>query len=301
MALKYERLARALAGSSASEVAMSFSELDVLVGGLPASAWESSWWANTRDFRRSQARAWMDAGYRADRVELGVAVTFVRSTDPVARRAARRGSILDGVDQLHALLKQAGYASVAAAVARHTVFLHPTTVAQAGGSALFPIVRDITRRGQFDTAKDGRRVLLDDNTGPTHAFLWSAGVGRGRDVQFNHLWNDSRNPDLYTALWNLCATPAFLAKTTDGSNHPEVMAAIRYRSFELYGERPGPEPDPRRPDGYDLLEWAPHPDPVSDLAAVLRARLRKNARSRTTIACREIGWLFSGREPDPTL
>src|SRR5262245_27146245 len=57
--------------------------------------------------------------------------------------------------------------------------------------------------------------------------------GPGPDVQYNHVWNDSANPDAYTALWNVCATPAFLAKTTDGSNHPDVVAALRYRAWEL--------------------------------------------------------------------
>ena len=35
---------------------------------------------------------------------------------------------------------------------------------------------------------------------------------QGPDVQFNHVWSVSRDPDAYTALWHLCATPAFLAK-----------------------------------------------------------------------------------------
>jgi hypothetical protein len=57
----------------------------------------------------------------------------------------------------------------------------------------------------------------------------------GPDVQYNHVFRDPRNPATYSALWNICVTPAFLAKTTDGSNHPEGLAALRFRVLELYG------------------------------------------------------------------
>lgn len=56
--------------------------------------------------------------------------------------------ILDGVDNLHSVLVRAGYSSVVAAVAEHTVFLHPATVAQTNGMALFPTIRDFVRRGR---------------------------------------------------------------------------------------------------------------------------------------------------------
>jgi hypothetical protein len=184
------------------------------------------------------------------------------------------------------------------------VFLHPATVAQTGGSALFPTIRlrDMSERGRIEVV-DGERVLLDDNTSPTDAFLWAAGISRGRyrDVQFNHVWNVARDRTAYTALWNLCATPAFLAKTTDGKSHPEVTAALRFHAYDLYGALPLGESGPAKPRGYEELCWAPSPEPVRDLAQVLRQRLRGSPRSRTARACREIGWLFSGWEPDPTV
>jgi hypothetical protein len=37
------------------------------------------------------------------------------------------------------------------------------------------------------------------------------------------------------------------------------------------------------------------------LEAALRRQLEAKPKSRTTIACREIGWLFSGWRPDSTL
>jgi hypothetical protein len=179
--------------------------------------------------------------------------------------------------------------------------LPPATVEQTHGSAVFRTVRDYSRRGQLAVLADGRRIMLDDNASPTDAFLWSAGLAKGPDVQFNHLWSLSRDPDSYTALWNICATPAFLAKTTDGSNHPEVQAALRYRSYVLYGRVPADQPVPAEPDGYRDLRWAPLAPAVSDLERELRVRLSRNPKSRTAISCREVGWLFSDWAPDSTI
>lgn len=304
---KYDPLRRLLVGSRPQTITMTFVELDDIIGGLPPSARSyRAWWGNSTVTAGSQADAWMGAGYRVQTVELGVAVTFaVAVGDDTAGRHAATGqrvrTVLDGVDQLEKVLKRAGYPSVVAAVAEHAVFLHPSTVAQAHGVALFPTIRDMLRRGQFEVLEGGRRVLLDDNRSPTDAFLWAAGLRRGLDVQFNHVWTESRNPDTYTALWNLFATPAFLAKTTDTSNHPEVTAALKFRAFDLFGQRPAGEPEPVEPAGYRDLEWAPSPDPVSDLQMVITGRLRASPKSRTTVACREIGWLFSDWQPDPTL
>ena len=102
--------------------------------------------------------------------------------------------------------------------------------------------------------------MFDDNTTPTLAFLWSARRKKGPDVQYNHVFGDPRSPATYTALWNLCVTPAFLAKTTDGSNHPEVLAALRYRVVELYGCWPEGEERPSEPAGYQALAW---PNPLT--------------------------------------
>jgi hypothetical protein len=209
--------------------------------------------------------------------------------------------LLDGVRPLEELVRRAGYASVVAAVAEHAVFLEPSVVGQTHGEALFPVVRDMFRRGQIETRSDGRRVLLDDNTSPTLAFLWAARAKKGPDIQFNHLWIAASDVGAYTALWNICATPAFLAKTTDGANHPAVTGALRYRAYELYGHLPVGARAPERPSEYESLRWAPHPPAVASLETELRARLQNSPKSRPAIAAREIGWLYSGWVPDPTV
>jgi hypothetical protein len=308
MAAKYDRLRTFLEDCGDDEpISLTFEELDGLVDGLPPSAGGRTWWANTTNATRVQAHAWLGAGRRVSEVRLGKAVVFspvdatpdLSSRPTSAERVRRRTRpILDGVAALADVLARAGYVTVAEGVAAHTLFLHPDTVAQAGRDALFRIVRDPSRRGSFGQLPDGTDVMFDDNTSPKLAFLWAAQCSTGPDVQYNHVWSDPRNPATYTALWNLCATPAFLAKTTDGSNHPDVLALLRFRAYELFGRWPDGEQEPPVPVGYDQLRWPDPPEPVDDLEAILRQRLADAPKSRPSRAARRLGWAFSDWQPD---
>lgn len=307
MAPKYDALARLLDEQPADEpVSLTFAEIDDIVGGLPPSSSGRTWWANT--IRHSQSAAWLRAGRRVIEVRLGASVVFSPAEPTVVESSSRRtrgrpsaDPILDGVAVLDWVVTQAGYGSIVEAVAAHTIFLHPLTVQQTGGEPLFPVVRNPFRRGEIEHLANGTDVLLDDNTSPTLAFLWAAQRGRGRDVQYNHVWGDPRNRLTYTALWNLAVTPAFLAKTTDGSNHPDVLSALRFRAYELHGRHPVGEEEPRRPEGYERLAWPASPGPVSDLEGVLRARMADAPKSRPATAARRLGWLYSCWEPDTSL
>jgi hypothetical protein len=302
MSGKYDPLLRYLEAQPADEaVSLTFDEIGALVGRLPLSSATAMWWSNTAG--HSQALAWIRAGRRVIELRLvdEVVVYSPASTDSLSPGSpgSFRGSgnwglptVMDGVEALHKALQAAGYPAIVEAVAAHTLFLHPETVSQARGEPLFPVIRDPTRRGVIETLPDGTRVMYDDNTTPTLCFLWAARRSRGADVQYNHVWGDPRNPATYTALWNLCVTPAFLAKTTDGSNHPEVLAALRYRAVDLYGTWPSGEECPAKPTGYDGLTWPAPPEPVADLAIELRARLARAPASPPARAARDIGWLF---------
>lgn len=304
MPAKYAPLTEYLRGIQEQHVAVDFAMLGGMVGGLPPSSAYPAWWANTRG--NTQAQAWLAVG-RIARVDVaaGRVVFSIATLDAnvVARLRSlpRTPPVLNGINALDAVLRRAGYPSTVAAVAEHTIFLDPRTVAQTGGRPVFPVVRDMVRRGTFDTLAGGQKVLLDDNTTPMLTFLWAANRGRGPDVQYNHVWGDAKNPDLYTALGNLCSTPAFLAKTTDGQNHPEVRAALQFRAFELYGAHPPEQNPPARPEGFDDLRWAPMPETVPDLEAAFHIRLVTAPKSRPALAARTIGWLFSGWQPDESL
>ena len=233
-----------------------------------------------------------------DCVRIGPSAGEPRQPESQTKRSAnRRAQILDGKSALEELVRRAGWKSLLGAVASQTVFLHPDTVRQAGKDAMFPVIRG-AGRGRIVNLADGRRAMIDDNTAPTQAFLWAADRGKGPDVQFNHVWQRSSDPDCYTALWNLCCTPAFVAKTCD--TDASITRAMRYRAEQLYGHRPPGDGTVQKPEGYDELVWAPFPPPVRDLEQLFRARLQSAPGSRHAKAAREIGWRFSGG-PDVTL
>lgn len=291
------------------EVSLTVDQIADMTGGLPPAAMGRTWWANSKSSTHVQARSWMDTGRRVIKVRMGELVVFSPATTSALQEetvsASRRSngprvvdSILDGVAALNEVLKRAGYDSILQAMAAHTVFLDPQTVSQTNGKAMFPVVRDPNRRGVIDLTNG---VMYDDNNSPTLTFLWAAQKIKGRDVQFNHVWADAKNRDTYTALWNLCVTPAFLAKTTDGSNHPEVIDALKCRSFELFGNVPNGLSTPKPPPGYDALKWQDSPPPVNDLEAVFRDRLGRTPKGGPAKSARELGWLFSGGVPDQSI
>lgn len=205
---------------------------------------------------------------------------------------------LNGRAALEAIIASSQYQTIAQAVASLTLFSHPRTVRQTGGRALFPAVRNPRRVGEIDTL-DGRRVLLDDNKSATDAFLWANGLSRrGPDTQFNHVYATSLDPDAYTALPNICMTPAFIAKLTDTSE--DVRNLLRYRSYQLYDWTPAGHEPPVRPEEYEALEWAAPLPWVEDVRATIAAAMATKPKDRTVLAARQLGWLFSEAEAAAT-
>ena len=312
MASKYAPLGQLLAAQPDDEpVSLTWAEIEGHVGPLPPSASVRQWWANTAS--SPQAQGWLGYGRRVTEVRMGSEVVFSPAGEPITyeprqgnrpggarRRPGGMEPVMDGMAALSTTLKDAGFESTLQAVAAHTIFLDPMTVAQTRGEPLFPVIRNPNRRGEF-VEVDGRRLMFDDNTTPTLALLWAARRKKGPDVQYNHVFGDPRNESTYTALWNLCITPAFLAKTTDGSNHPEVLAALRYRVVDLYAQWPAGEECPVEPKSYRDLTWATSPPAVTDLEGELRVRLAQAPSSPPARAAREIGWLFSDWKPDGTM
>lgn len=65
---KYDLLRRHLAGLADDECALTFGQIEAIIGDpLPRSSGTPWWWAN---HRRPQARAWVDAGWRTAGVDL---------------------------------------------------------------------------------------------------------------------------------------------------------------------------------------------------------------------------------------
>jgi hypothetical protein len=78
MPRSWRRLASVLESSGEGEVQMSFDEVSVLVGDVSKSELRKrSFWSNSAD--KPQARAWLQAGYRVEDVDIeGETVTFRR-------------------------------------------------------------------------------------------------------------------------------------------------------------------------------------------------------------------------------
>jgi hypothetical protein len=74
---KYEPLQRRLEEAPADEpVSLTFDEIGALIGGLPPSSSGRTWWGNTTNESRSQAKSWLGAGRRVMEVRLGDTVVF---------------------------------------------------------------------------------------------------------------------------------------------------------------------------------------------------------------------------------
>lgn len=70
MASKYQPLGDFLAARETTPWRATFAGIEAVIGGsLPDSAREANWWwANTRNRNRTQAKAWMDAGWKTANV-----------------------------------------------------------------------------------------------------------------------------------------------------------------------------------------------------------------------------------------
>jgi putative restriction endonuclease len=77
---KYDRLGRFLAAADSDVQTLAFDQVDLLVGGLPASAGlHRQWWENEVNGQHVQAHAWIDVGWRVAEVDLASGtVTFSR-------------------------------------------------------------------------------------------------------------------------------------------------------------------------------------------------------------------------------
>lgn len=204
----------------------------------------------------------------------------------------------NGESALVELLTNSVYGSVEQAIASLTLFSHPTTVSQTQNKGLFRIrrYREGEKRGQV---VKGERVLLCDNNSPTNTFLWANGINKKSvsEVQFNHIYQRSDDPDLYTSLANLCVTPAFLSKLTDKSQR--VKNLLQFRAFDLYGFAPFGEPP--EPECYKGLLWAKELPACPNLRACIERHLAKSPKSRITLSVQCFGWGYEPMdEPDAT-
>lgn len=216
----------------------------------------------------------------------------------------------DGRRALQALLEKSEWRSIEQAVASLTMFAHQDVVSAVRKRAVFRIVRDSARRGRIDKR---RRVMFDDNRGPTVAFLWATLLPRGKDLNCNHLYTAPDDEDAYTDLRNICFTPSFLAKLTDNQRtetdeSETISALLRYRAWKLYGYGGPRKVRPPKPKLYDELIWA---EPLGErpknqtprkfslnVEQAFRRQLGTRPCDRVTKSVHICGWTFSKYKPD---
>ena len=79
---KYAALKDFLSRQKGDRITLSYAQLEsVIDGGLPKSAMvHSEWWSNERTalISHTQSKAWAEAGWEVESVELGRSVTFIR-------------------------------------------------------------------------------------------------------------------------------------------------------------------------------------------------------------------------------
>lgn len=202
---------------------------------------------------------------------------------------------LDGQKVLEAILATSPYRTVSQAIASLALFSHPETVRQTSCRPVIRVIRNAGQRGGVQEIK-GTLVGLDDNKAPTDVFLWCNNIGRRpSEVQFNHVYASSQDPESYANLANLCITPSFLAKLTDTNS--EVRALLRFRAWDLFGWHPNGAARPEEPSAYKRLLWAEPLAPVDDVAATFEAIMMRRPKDRSTVLARRLGTAFNGFVP----
>ena len=137
-----------------------------------------------------------------------------------------------------------GGASIVQAAFQHTCFVHPDAVVN--NTPLFPNRARRSRvhypgidKGQITVWKagDGREIILDDNSRAQMAWERYTGrrLARRSGYGVRHIWGNTHNPLAFTAGWNLCYMPFWAGMLTEDQHpHPELQAAIRQASWDLY-------------------------------------------------------------------
>ena len=151
--------------------------------------------------------------------------------------------LVPAIESLESYFKYGGTSIIQAAF-QHTYFVHPEAVSIR--TPYFPERARYSRKyypgigkGQATTWKsgDGREIILDDNSRAQIAWERYTGsrLARRSGYGVRHIWGNAHNPDAFTAGWNLCYMPFWAGMLTEDQHpHPELRAAIRQASWDMY-------------------------------------------------------------------
>ncbi len=189
-------------------------------------------------------------------------------------------------------------------IAAQHLYLPNKHVVKTFEGALFPAIRGNREllqkhkvsgnfRGQTITFPKGelnQEVVLDDNTTPRWALLWSHGWTksvRPKGWLFAHVWADSQNPDTYTHLANLVMIAEPLAALTD-KNGP-LAAHLRYHAWFEYSFSPNGQAV-EKPNDYrhDIWQYLDKPEKEPLWLVTDRLKNLNNARVKAINSIRAI-------------
>jgi len=163
-----------------------------------------------------------------------------------------------------------------------TSFLPHRDVVSAVGSAVFPTVRNKSKRTQLVMSEGAPVGMYDDNYTPTAALLWAHGIvgGSRKGWSFAHVWSASNDLKSYTHLANLAMIPECFASLTD--KDAPLTKYLRWHAWTVYGWKPDNVETPQIPPGYAEVQWRYLP-PIDEPRAFIRQRLAELDNERVRV------------------
>ena len=99
---RYDRLRNHLKSQASDELRTTFAEIEGLIGKLPKSAKTyRMWWSNNAS-NHAQAKAWLDAGYRTEQVDMEkgeLVFARIRALRGMAESASEFGAMGTNIDK----------------------------------------------------------------------------------------------------------------------------------------------------------------------------------------------------------
>ena len=168
-------------------------------------------------------------------------------------------------------------------VAQTSWLPHPDTVKALAGAA-FPTSRARKLHPRLSRIQENGEVvgMYDDNATPEWAVFWAHGLKgtRPKGWTIAHVWSDSDAIRSYTHLANLVMVREPFASLTD-KNGP-LTVFLRWHAWKVYAWKPERENEPRKPSGYDSIEWR-YLERVDDPKVLIQQRLEEVNNQRAKI------------------
>jgi hypothetical protein len=166
------------------------------------------------------------------------------------------------------------------------ILLPNAEVVSKSDGPIFPTIRDSANRLNVD---EEQQILLDDNTTPRWAILWTHGylsTSHPKSWTVAHVWPYPKDRYCYTHLANLALLPEYMSSLTDKQG--PLTSFLKFHSWEKYKWKPELEVEPQKPEGYDLIKWRYLPN-VLDPISLVNSQVSRLTNQR----CRKLKYLMT--------